>query len=125
MKVTDKEGARVACSILRELEVEGAEGADPASVISLKRAIRAWLNSVPETETVILSDNGVDGYSAITKLPAGVVTRRQAGAWFHDNIFAECAPSAYDCTAQRFTADQKLFQRGGRWCAFHRECFDV
>lgn len=118
-KVHSSEEARLAYTVLRS-----CASVNDAAAMDLKKNVRAWSRMVPEIEETILSSD-YDGYDAITVMPKSITTRRAAGVWFRDHVFAEATPSQYDCTGQRFTIRQKIFQRNGRWCAFHAERFDV
>lgn len=90
--------------------------------ISLKRAIREYTNR-PSGGVWIVKDGGADGYTELREMPR-FDSPEEADEWFR-RYYLEARPSAYDCTGQRFTVWYKLFQRRGRWWAYHCVGVDV
>lgn len=91
--------------------------------ISLKRAIREYTNR-PSGGVWIVKDDGIDGYTELREMPR-FDSLEEADEWFRRCYYLEARPSAYDCTGQRFTVWYKLFQRRGRWWAYHCVGVDV
>ena len=91
--------------------------------ISIKRAIREYTNR-PSGGVWIVKDDGADGYIELREMPR-FDSLEEADEWFKNCYYLEYRPSPYDCTGQRFTVWYKLFQRRGRWWAYHSVGVDV
>lgn len=113
---------RMAHFLLKNV-VEGSETISTALAISLKCTIRAYTKP-PETERRIVKDDGGDGYIELIELPA-LPDLETAEAFFNDRYYLDSPNSAYDCTGLMFTSWYKLFERRGRWWAYHRVSVDV
>ena len=93
----------------------------------VKAAIRAYHrkeDAALKARGRIVEDNGIDGYVALVELPDGLETLEEANAYFEENMYMEVRESQYDCTGQLFTSWYKVFQRSGRFMAYHRVSCD-
>ena len=89
-----------------------------AKIVDMKRKLRANSKRVDDCQTVY--DNGFDVFIAKFPLPEYIETRQDADEYFREYEYIHMAPSAYDCTGQRFTAWYKIFQKpDGRFWAYH------
>ena len=93
-------------------------------VDDVKRSVRRYLNKNAYQDRRIISSDS-DGMMVLVQLPESIQTREGAEEYFEANEVMEAIPSQYDCTGQLFTSWYHLFQRNGRWCAYHRICADV
>lgn len=93
-------------------------------VCELKRQIREFTHR-PADESRIVHDDGFDGYVVLLPLPEFLETMEDAKEYFEEREVLTCRPSMYDCTGQAFTSWYKIFQRHGRFWAYHSVCFDV
>lgn len=93
-------------------------------VDDFKRAIRRYYHK-PVSETRIVKEYGIDGYITLLPLPEYLKTIDGAREYFEDVEYIQPFPSAYDCTGRPFTSWYKVFQRGGRFWAYHAVSFDV
>lgn len=89
----------------------------------VKKAIRKYNRKEPKP--VIIKDNGIDGWIEKIVLPENIRTRKEADEYFLTNEYMECSPSQYDCTGQLFTSWYKIFERQGRYIAYHYISRDV
>lgn len=94
----------------------------PVLVRAIKQEVRKWNRM--DSATHMVQDNG-DSVTLLVELPGHIKNQDVAECYFRNHHYRECLPSAYDCTGQLFTAWYKLFQRNGRWCAYHTICMDV
>jgi hypothetical protein len=90
----------------------------------LKREIRAY-NKRPADEARIIKDDGIDGCIVLLPLPERIKHADVAEEYFMETEYRVCRPSAYDCTGQIFTSWFKIFQRHGRFWAYHSLSVDV
>lgn len=72
---------------------------------------------------IIKSD--FDNQIVLITLPDFVDSEEYAEEYFMGREYIRAIPSQYDCTGQLFTAWYKIFQRNGRWMAYHCICMDV
>lgn len=121
-KVQTERDLRQAYEFQRMIRQDGEHHSD-ALTISLKRAIREYTNRSIDWVRIV-KDDGMDGYIELRKMPR-FDSLEEADEWFKNCYYLEAQPSAYDCTGQRFTVWYKLFQRHGRWWAYHRVGVDV
>lgn len=102
-------------------------------VAELKRDVRKWTHKPSNVDTFfdgdverrIVKDDGIDGFVELVTLPDGIDNVPYANKFFHEHVYIESRPSIYDCTGRAFTSWYKLFNRNGRFCAYHRVSFDV
>ena len=121
-QVQSKRQLREAYEFQRMIRQDGEHLSD-ALTISIKRAIREYTNR-PSGGVWIVKDDGADGYIELREMPR-FDSLEEADEWFRRCYYLEARPSAYDCTGQRFTVWYKLFQRRGRWWAYHSVGVDV
>lgn len=93
-------------------------------IVETKRAIRAYTHRKDEDRRIV-KDNGIDGYVCLERLPEHLEDQVDAIDYFRSFREISYRPSAYDCTGQAFTMWYKVFQRNGRFFAYHCICFDV
>lgn len=124
MIVRNKDDLRVAYLLLG-IYAEIGKG-DAPKVAETKRQIRAF-NNRPDAASVIVRDNGIDGYIALQQLPAFTdsYTIEEAQKYFEEVEVIEPTYSLYDCTGIPFTSWFKVFRRRGHWFAYHSVGFDV
>ena len=72
-----------------------------------------------------IKDYGIDGYIELVELPEYLDTKEEAKEYFEEEEWIHCPLTAYDCTGRPFTGWVKIFQRRGKWMAYHRVEFDV
>lgn len=94
-------------------------------IVEVKRGLRSFSHAIPDQASRVIKDNGVDGFVALERLPDDITDEAEANSFFEDFMTFHCRPSAYDCTGQAFTNWFKVFQRGGRFYAYHSVSFDV
>ena len=122
-KVQSGQQLRQAYELQWMMRREDGERFSDSLAISLKRAIREYTNR-PSGGVWIVKDDGIDGYTELREMP-GFDSLEEADEWFQRYCYLDARPSAYECTGQRFTVWYKLFQRRGRWWAYHRVGTDV
>lgn len=124
MTVRNTNDLRVAYELLG-IYIEVGRDEDPKAV-EVKQQIRAFTNR-PAPASVIVRDDGMDGYVALQRLPdfTDGYTLDEAREYFQEAEVIEPAYSAYDCTGRPFTSWFKVFQRRGHWYAYHSVGFDV
>ena len=124
MRIMSKKDLEIAYVIL--LGIKGEYPNDDArrnAVIKLKREIREF-QSRPVQEGTVLDDS-VDGFTALLPLPESLSSKEEADEYFRKQLYIHASYSAYDCTGQAFTSWYKIFERRGRFWAYHRVNFDV
>ena len=94
-------------------------------LVSLKKDTRDYYKRTANKDRSLIKDYGVDGYVELIELPEYLETKDDAREYFDEEEWIHAYPSMYDCTGQRFTNWAKIFQRRGRWMAYHRVSFDV
>ena len=126
MTIRDLGGLRMAYDMLafykeRVQEIEEAERRDyiEERIKEMKRTIRAFVNKPIDEERRIVKDNGIDGFIVLFPLPDTIKSMEAADEWFMWQEYMECRPSMYDCTGQWFTSWYKIFERNGRFWAYH------
>ena len=93
-----------------------------SATIETKKSLRQFLKRIP-SERIIKGD--VDGYVSLIELPERIKDKVTATDYFEDQERLVYVPSPYDCTGQKFTCWYKLFERRGRWMAYHCVGLDV
>ncbi len=121
--IRDKRDLRMAYSLLRS---SFEEGLSSELTQAIKRAIRAYNRRCQEYDTThrFIKADG-DSATLLVTFPENIIDREAAEDYFRAYEERECAPGPYDCTGQVFTAWYKIFQRRGRWYAYHHLCMDV
>lgn len=125
MKIRNTHDVKMAYETIRMLQTITPL---PAQYIAgLKKDIRAFNRRQEEEnrERRIVESEGIDGFTELIRFPEQIQTEEEAEVYFRNNEYRECAPSAYDCTGQAFTAWYKIFARRGRMMAYHCIRFDV
>lgn len=91
----------------------------------LKREIRRY-NHRPVSQRRIVHGTDAYGYTVLLlPLPESIRSDDEARDWFMENEYIHFRPSPYDCTGQSFTSWYKLFQRNGKFWAYHGVSMDV
>lgn len=114
-------------SLIRILTAQG-EPKDEATlglIRKLKQDIRRQLKKGVADGRRIVKDDGIDGYIELITLPGFIKSMESAEEYFENEIRIEPCYSIYDCTGKPFTSWEKIFERNGRFMAYHRVCFDV
>ncbi len=119
--IRDNRDLRMAYSLLGGGLVEGFS---PELTQAIKRAIRAYNHLEYDAAHRVVKDDG-DAATLLVEFPENITDREAAEGYFHAYEERECVPGPYDCTGQVFTAWYKIFQRRGRWYAYHHLCMDV
>ena len=83
-----------------------------------KKMIRAY-NKRPVDDRRVVSQDDYGSVTILLPLPESIDNLDDAKEWFEYNEYMTCRPSMYDCTGQLFTSWYKLFQRNGRYWAYH------
>lgn len=127
MRVKNSADLRVAYEILntyKELISEhGKTERVEKRIAEQKREIRKFHKKISDRRLV--KDDGMDGYVLLIELPETLKSMQDAVEYFklHEVICA--VPSIFDCTGQAFTAAFKVFERRGKFMAYHAVRFDV
>lgn len=137
--ITNKEDARHGYEILRlffspefqKLHRQHTSMLD-TKIVELKQNLRKWAHA-PATEDVGLGfeierrtvRGDYDSYIELVKLPEEIDTAESASEFFYDFIFIDSPHSMFDCTGKPFTAWYKVFNRHGRFFAYHCVGLDV
>lgn len=88
-----------------------------------KREIRKFHKK--STDRRIVKDDGIDGYILLIELPETLGNMQDAEEYFEERETISAVPSIFDCTGQAFTSWFKVFERRGRFMAYHSVGFDV
>lgn len=91
-------------------------------IVDLKRDIRSF--SHKESDRQIVKDNG-DSWVVLITLPGYIRSKDEAVEYFEWREYMECPHSIYDCTGKLFTCWYKVFERNGKWMAYHCIAADV
>lgn len=87
-----------------------------------KKEIRDFLKKKSDRRLINESDYG--SYTELIELPDFIESKEEATEYFEEEEWRHYYPSPYDCTGQWFTSGYKVFQRRGKWMAYHRMCCD-
>lgn len=130
-RVYDKETARKAYEAIRmfsTLDDDVVKG----MIADIKRNIRKWNKEIghvhyfdADFEQRVVKDDGIDGFVELVTLPDGIDNVEYAEKFFHEYVYMEPVNSMYDCTGKAFTCWYKLFQRNGRYLAYHSVGMDA
>ena len=130
--VYDKETARKAYEAIRMFSALN-DDAVKGMIADIKRNVRKWTHKSNYTtsffdgdiERRIVKEYGIDGFVELVTLPDGIDNKEYANKFFHEYVYIEPVNSMYDCTGRAFTGWYKLFNRNGRFFAYHSVNFDV
>lgn len=121
--IRDRKDLRAAYEYLKiaeELEASEEKKAE------IKRGIRKYIREESKKPyTHIVKDSGMDGYIVLMELPDFLKERREAEDFFEEKFVMYTSTSLYGCTGQAFTSGYKVFNRRGRFYAYHYVGFDV
>lgn len=127
LHIRNYEDARLAYSLLRELERAGKCGETSAK--KLKAAIRGFHKRIPDGDELIQDGHFVHGeydcYIYCAYMPDEVKSVSDARTWFMNHMYREMPNSQYDCTGWAFTSNYHIFKRGNRYGVYHTIAFDV
>ena len=102
---------------------ENLKERDASLLMSLKRSVRE--RSKIRNERRIVKDDGIDGYIELVPLPANISTKEEAASYFEKEEYIVFVPGPHDCSGRKFTSWFKVFERRGRYFAYHRVSFDL
>ena len=99
----------------------------PEKVEDLKREVREYMTAGPNVEEFrIVKDYGIDGAISLEVLPETLPNLETAAKWFEVwRVIPANDSCGYDCTGTIFTSWFKVFERNGRFWAYHRVARDV
>ena len=125
-KVRNSSDLRVAyemLSILNQFRKIGRNDKIEEEIAQQKREIRAFQKK--QEDGRIIKDFGIDGFIELLELPEFIRSKAEGNEYFEECVAIQAKPSAYDCTGQAFTTWYKVFERRGRFFAYHSVSFDV
>lgn len=96
-----------------------------AHVAGIKRSLRQYANRDTSFDRRIIKDEGMDGFIALERLPDDIKGLDEAKEFFERFMSFPRTNSMYDCTGRPVTSWFKVFQRRGRYYAYHSVSFDV
>lgn len=117
MTIRDKDDLKLAYVILRMCPNSGR-------LPELKREIRRYLREHNDSDRRVVKGEW-DSYVLLITLPKFIDSVEDADEWFMAEEYIEPYYTYYDCTGTPFTAWYKIFQRNGRWMAYHYVGYDV
>lgn len=117
MTIRDKDDLKFAYEILRM-----CPNSDRSP--ELKREIRRYLREHNDSDRRVVKGEW-DSYVLLITLPEFIESAEEANEWFMAKEYIESYYTYYDCTGRLFTCWYKIFQRNGRWMAYHRVNADV
>lgn len=126
IKVRNSSDLRVAyeiLSILNQFRKIGRNDKIEEEIAQQKREIRAFQKK--QEDGHIIKDFGIDGFIELLELPEFIRSKAEGNEYFEECVEIQAYPSAYDCTGQAFTTWYKVFERRGRFFAYHSVSFDV
>ena len=88
-----------------------------------KREIRAFQKK--QEGRRIVKDYGIDGFIELLELPEYIRSMAEGNEYFEECVANQAELSVYDCTGQAFTSWYKVFEREGKFFAYHSVSFDV
>lgn len=134
-KVYGTDSARDAYKAIKmfdEFKSEGfkSEGAVKDLIDEIKREVRRWANKPSNyfdgnVERRLVKEYGIDGFVELVMLPKDIDSEERANSYFREYIYIEPVNSPFDCTGRAFTGWYKLFNRNGRFYAYHSVDMDV
>ena len=122
-KVYGTESARDAYKAIKMFDEFKSAAAVKDLIDEIKREVRRWANKPIKRRLV--KEYGIDGYVELVALPEGIDNEERANDYFHEYIYIEPVNSPFDCTGKAFTGWYKLFNRNGRFYAYHSVNMDV
>ena len=117
MMIRDKDDLKLAYVILRMCP-------NSDRLPDLKRDIREYLKRDDNPDRYMVKGDW-DFYILLITLPEFIESAEEANEWFMAEEYIEPYYTYYDCTGRPFTCWYKIFQRNGRWMAYHRVNADV
>lgn len=127
MQVRNDNDLKVAYEILniyKELISEhGKNERAEKRIAEQKREIRKFYKK--SNDRRLVKDEGIDGYVLLIELPETLENMQDAKDYFEMRETICAVPSIFDCTGQAFTSWFKVFERRGRFMAYHAVGFDV
>ena len=96
-------------------------GVPEEKLANIKRGIRAYA-SKPVSKIRVLQDDGFY-VTALMPLPDNIKTGQEAKGYFEKNEVIR-QTSSLECARKAFTIWYKVFERRGKWFAYHRISFD-
>lgn len=127
MQVRNDNDLKVAYEILniyKELISEhGKNERVEKRIAEQKREIRKFYKK--SNDRRLVKDEGIDGYVLLIELPETLENMQDAKDYFEMRETICAVPSIFDCTGQAFTSWFKVFERRGRFMAYHAVGFDV
>ena len=128
-RVNDKETARKAYEAIRMFSALN-DDVVRGMVAQIKHSVRQWTHKPGNIfdgniQRRIVKDDGIDGFVELVTLPDCIDNVEYAEKFFHQYVYMEPVNSMYDCTGKAFTCWYKLFNRNGRYLAYHSVGMDV
>ena len=127
--ITDRNSLPLYYELIRMAEAApgGISQEKEQLIINLKKEIRAFYRRENEFdgEQRVIRDDGFDGAIELVKLPEWLESIEDATEWFKIVRLIVPTPSPYDCTGRMFSVWFKIFERQGRFWAYHKVAFDV
>lgn len=127
IEVRNNSDLRVAYEVLNMLNRFGKIGKNymiEEKIAQQKREIRAFQKKQQEGGRIV-KDYGIDGFIELLELPEYIRSMAEGNEYFEECVAIQAEPSAYDCTGQAFTSWYKVFERKGKFFAYHSVSFDV
>lgn len=129
-KVYGKESARDAYKAIKMFSEMTIKDSVKGFTDEVKREVRRWANKPSNyfggnVERRLVKEYGIDGYIELVALPENIDSEAKANSYFHEYIYIEPVNSLFDCTGKAFTGWYKLFNRNGRFYAYHSVNMDV
>lgn len=126
-KVYGTDSARDAYKAIKMFDEFKSEAAVKDLIDEIKREVRRWANKPFDgnVERRLVKEYGIDGYIELVALPEDIDSEERANDYFHEYIYIEPVNSPFDCTGRAFTGWYKLFNRNGRFYAYHSVNMDV
>lgn len=102
-------------------------------IIACKKRLREFTHfdrnhfvfGVFNVDRYIVKDNGIDGFVELLYLPKECKTIEDAKDFFDEYMYLDRPHSIYDCTGTAFTSWYHIFNRNGRYCAYHCVSVDI
>lgn len=92
-------------------------------IYAMKRDIREFNRR--ESDRVVISDNGIDGYTLRISCPEWVKTEAKAEEWFDAYERFGYRNYGWDCTGEALTAWHHIGKLAGRMVCWHHVAYDV
>lgn len=109
--------------LLNQFRAFGRNDRVEKEIAQQKREIRAFQKK--QEGGRIVKNYGIDGFIELLELPEFIRSKAEGIEYFEECVAIQAKPSVYDCTGQAFTSWYKVFERRGRFFAYHSVSFDV